>query len=351
MLAERFRFFGPDSAGDRASFQHQKFGDRPMAAKAKTLHDAFYETLKDVYYAEKQSVRALKKSAKAAEHAELRSAFETHAEESAEQVERLQQVFEIIGKPARAKTCEAMQGITSEMEEDLEDFGDSPAADAVLAACAQAVEHYEIARYGTLKTWARQLGYEDAAKLLEQTLEEEKKTDALLSQIAEQINTEGAADQEDEGLTSAPAPAPQAARAADSLASSTAARSSISAINPSRRGSPLVPLRSDSRAAMACRSRVETRPMIREAFSRSSPSSRSLPRWADRRRRSSGVSVLLCSVRIASRPASDVAAVVPGPPVLVAGPATEKAGALSLRRGAALRPVLAVTKRVSTRMR
>jgi len=191
MLAGRFRFFGPDSAGDRASFHHRKFGDRPMAAKAKTLHDAFYETLKDVYYAEKQSVRALKKSAKAAEHAELRSAFETHAEESAEQVERLQQVFEIIGKPARAKTCEAMQGITSEMEEDLEDFGDSPAADAVLAACAQAVEHYEIARYGTLKTWARQLGYEDAAKLLEQTLEEEKKTDALLSQIAEQINTEG----------------------------------------------------------------------------------------------------------------------------------------------------------------
>ena len=113
-------------------------------AKQKTLHDAFYETLKDVYYAEKQSVKALKKSAKAAEHAELRQAFETHAEESAQQVERLTQVFEIIGKPARAKTCEAMQGIVSEMEEDLEDFEGSPAADAVLAACAQAVEHYEI---------------------------------------------------------------------------------------------------------------------------------------------------------------------------------------------------------------
>jgi len=162
-----------------------------MAAKEKTLHDAFYETLKDIYYAEKQSVKALKKSAKAAEHHELRQAFETHAEESAHQVERLQQVFEIIGKPARAKTCEAMQGITSEMEEDLEDFGDSPAADAVLAACAQAVEHYEIARYGTLKTWASQLGYEDAAKLLDETLQEEKKTDELLSQIAERINTDG----------------------------------------------------------------------------------------------------------------------------------------------------------------
>jgi ferritin-like metal-binding protein YciE len=162
-----------------------------MTAKEKTLHDAFYETLKDVYYAEKQSVKALKKSAKAAEHEELCQAFESHAEESAHQVERLQQVFEIIGKPARAKTCEAMQGLTSEMEEDLEDFGGSPAADAVLAACAQAVEHYEIARYGTLKTWASQLGYEDAAKLLDETLQEEKKTDELLSQIAERINTDG----------------------------------------------------------------------------------------------------------------------------------------------------------------
>jgi ferritin-like metal-binding protein YciE len=170
-----------------------------MAAKQKTLNDAFYETLKDVYYAEKQSVKALKKSAKAAEHDELRQAFETHAEESAAQVERLQEVFEIIGKPARAKTCEAMQGITSEMEEDLDDFGDSPAADAVLAACAQAVEHYEIARYGTLKTWAAQLGYADAAKLLDQTLQEEKKTDALLTQIAERINVEGEPGADEDG--------------------------------------------------------------------------------------------------------------------------------------------------------
>ena len=160
-------------------------------AKQKTLQDAFYETLKDVYYAEKQSVKALKKSAKAAEHDELRQAFETHAEESAQQVERLTQVFEIIGKPARAKTCEAMQGIVSEMEEDLEDFEDSPAADAVLAACAQAVEHYEIARYGTLKTWAAQLGYADAAELLDETLQEEKRTDALLSKIAASINAAG----------------------------------------------------------------------------------------------------------------------------------------------------------------
>ena len=157
-------------------------------AKEKTLQDAFHETLKDVYYAEKQSVKALKKSAKAAEHAELKQAFQTHAEESAIQVERLTQVFEIIGKTARGKTCEAMEGLTAEMDEDLEDFGGSPAADAVLAACAQAVEHYEIARYGTLKTWATQLGYADAAKLLDATLQEEKKTDLLLTKIAEKIN-------------------------------------------------------------------------------------------------------------------------------------------------------------------
>ena len=176
-----------------------------MATKEKTLNDAFYETLKDVYYAEKQSVKALKKSAKAAEHGELKKAFETHAEESAHQVERLQQVFEIIGKPARAKTCEAMQGITSEMEEDLEDFGDTEAADAVLIGCAQAVEHYEMARYGTLKTWASQLGHEDAAKLLGETLEEEKKTDALLSEIALKVNTGSKAEaaNEDEDTLSA----------------------------------------------------------------------------------------------------------------------------------------------------
>lgn len=174
-----------------------------MAVKQKTLHDAFYETLKDVYYAEKQSVKSLKKAAKAAEHDDLRQAFETHAEESAAQVERLQEVFELIGKPARAKTCEAMQGITSEMEEDLDDFGDSPAADAVLAACAQAVEHYEIARYGTLKTWAAQLGFADAAKLLDQTLQEEKQADALLTQIAERINVEAEAGADEDGSGSA----------------------------------------------------------------------------------------------------------------------------------------------------
>ena len=157
-----------------------------MATKEKTLNDAFYETLKDVFYAEKQSVRALGKAAKNAQAAELKQAFETHREESAVQVERLTQVFEILGKPARAKTCEATQGLTAEMDDDLEDFGGGPAGDAVLIGSAQALEHYEIARYGTLKTWAMQLGLQDAAELLDETLQEEKKTDELLSRIAEQ---------------------------------------------------------------------------------------------------------------------------------------------------------------------
>ncbi len=154
-------------------------------AKEKTLSDAFYETLKDVYYAEKQSVRALGKAAKAAKASDLKKVFEQHREESSHQVERLEQVFEIIGKTARAKTCEAMKGITTEMEEDLEDFGETEAGDAVLIGCAQAVEHYEIARYGMLKTWAKQLGYADASKLLDETLQEEKKADEMLSQVAE----------------------------------------------------------------------------------------------------------------------------------------------------------------------
>ena len=159
-----------------------------MVTQEKTLADAFYETLKDVFYAEKQSVKALRKSAKAAKSPELKDAFETHGEESSHQVERLTEVFEIIGKPARAKTCEAMQGLTSEMEEDLEEFGATEAADAVLIGCAQAIEHYEIARYGVLKAWARKLGLSEVETLLGETLQEEKRADQLLTQIADQAD-------------------------------------------------------------------------------------------------------------------------------------------------------------------
>ena len=156
-----------------------------MPVKEKTLADAFYETLKDVYWAEKQSVKACKKSAKEAKSAALKDAFTTHAEESAHQVERLTEVFQIIGKPARAKTCEATQGILSEMEEDVGDFGDTEAGDDVLIGCAQALEHYEIARYGMLTAWAKRLGMTDAAELLQETLDEEKAADQKLTAIAE----------------------------------------------------------------------------------------------------------------------------------------------------------------------
>lgn len=151
----------------------------------KTLDDLFYDTLKDIYFAERQILRALPKMARAAESPELKAAFETHRDETEGQVERLQQVFESIGKRAQGKTCEAIQGILSEGEEIIESFKGSPALDAGLISSAQAVEHYEIARYGTLAAWAKQLGYKDAVKLLEATLAEETKTDESLSTLAE----------------------------------------------------------------------------------------------------------------------------------------------------------------------
>ena len=157
----------------------------------KTLKDAFYETLKDVYYAEKAGLRSLKKAVKAAQSSELKATLTEHGEQSQHQVERLHQVFEILGKPARSKTCDAMQGITTEMEEDLEEFGGSEANDDVLIGCAQAVEHYEIARYGVLKTWAKKLGLNEAESLLAETLEEEKQSDEKLSGIAESLMASG----------------------------------------------------------------------------------------------------------------------------------------------------------------
>src|SRR5687767_2989115 len=131
--------------------------------------------------------------AKAAESDQLRSAFETHRDETEGQVERLEQVFEMIGKAARAKTCHAIQGIIEEGKEVMSDFAKTDALDAGLIAAAQAVEHYEIARYSTLRSWAEQLGLRDAAQLLEQTLREEKKTDELLTTLAEAAANQKAA--------------------------------------------------------------------------------------------------------------------------------------------------------------
>jgi ferritin-like metal-binding protein YciE len=165
-----------------------------MTAKEKNLNDLFLDTLKDIYYAEKQILRALPKMAKAAHSDKLRAAFEKHHGETEGQVERLEQVFELIDKPARGKTCDAIQGILDEGKEIMEEYKGTETLDAGMIAAAQAVEHYEIARYGTLKQWAQQLGIKDAVRLLDQTLQEEKKTDQSLTSLAEaSVNLEAAA--------------------------------------------------------------------------------------------------------------------------------------------------------------
>jgi ferritin-like metal-binding protein YciE len=155
-----------------------------MAKEPKTLEDLFHDTLKDIYFAEKKILSTLPKLAKAAQNDELRAAFEKHRGETEGQVQRLEQVFAIIEKKPQAKTCAAIVGITDEGAEIMEEYKGSPALDAGLLAAAQAVEHYEISRYGTLKAWAEELGLDDAVELLEETLEEEEATDEALTEIA-----------------------------------------------------------------------------------------------------------------------------------------------------------------------
>ncbi len=156
-----------------------------MAAKSKTLQDLFLDTLKDIYFAEKKILGALPKMAKAAQSPKLKAAFEKHKGETETQVERLDQVFASIDETPKGKSCPAIMGIIDEGKEIMDEFKGMPALDAGLLAAAQAVEHYEISRYGTLRTWANELGYKDAVKLLDATLKEEKNTDAALSQLAE----------------------------------------------------------------------------------------------------------------------------------------------------------------------
>jgi ferritin-like metal-binding protein YciE len=155
------------------------------AKKEKTLDDLFEDTLKDIYYAEKKILAALPKMAKAAQSEELSAAFEKHRAETEGQVERLEQVFAMIEQPAKGKKCPAIEGIIEEGKEIMDEFKNMPALDAGLLAGAQAVEHYEISRYGTLIAWARKLGLRDAVPLLEQTLKEEKNTDQALTKLAE----------------------------------------------------------------------------------------------------------------------------------------------------------------------
>ncbi|XBQ09515.1 MAG: ferritin-like domain-containing protein [Salinarimonas sp.] len=162
-------------------------------ANQKTLEDLFLDTLKDVYHGEKQALRAYPRIVKTIDDDDLKQAFETHREETEGQIERLDQIFEMLGKPARGKTCEAVQGLIEEAKEVMSDFKGSPALDAGVIAAAQAIEHYEISRYGTLRTWANELGMKDAAKLLEQTLKEESRTDEKLTKLAEKAANKKAA--------------------------------------------------------------------------------------------------------------------------------------------------------------
>jgi ferritin-like metal-binding protein YciE len=157
--------------------------------RKKDLHELFHETLKDIYFAEKKILSALPKMAKAAQSEDLKAAFEKHETETEEHVARLEKVFEEIEEAPRGKSCDAIIGIIEEGREVMKEFKGAAALDAGLLAAAQAVEHYEIARYGTLKTWAAELGLNQAVKLLERTLAEEKKTDETLTQLAEgQVN-------------------------------------------------------------------------------------------------------------------------------------------------------------------
>ncbi len=158
-----------------------------MAKAPKKLEDLFHDTLKDIYFAEKKILTTLPKMAKAAQSPELKAAFEKHRGETEGHVSRLVQVFSVIGKKPQAKTCAAIVGITDEGAEIMEEYKGSPALDAGLLAAAQAVEHYEISRYGTMRTWAEELGLTEAVTLLEATLQEEKLTDADLTKLAEAV--------------------------------------------------------------------------------------------------------------------------------------------------------------------
>ena len=158
-----------------------------MAKKQKMLDDLFHDTLKDVYFAEKKILTTLPKMKKAAQSEELAAAFEKHHGETEGHVERLEEVFKIIGAKPQTKTCDAIMGIVDEGAEIMDEYKGSPALDAGLLAAAQAVEHYEMSRYGTLIAWAEKLGHADAAELLKETLEEEKATDEALTELADSV--------------------------------------------------------------------------------------------------------------------------------------------------------------------
>lgn len=165
-----------------------------MAKAPKKLDELFHDTLKDIYFAEKKILTTLPKMAKAAQSGELKAAFEKHRGETEGQIERLEEIFGMIDKKPQGKNCAAIVGITAEGAEIMKEYKGSPALDAGLLAAAQAVEHYEISRYGTLRTWAEELGLDDAASLLQETLDEEEATDQALTEIAKSaVNQEAEA--------------------------------------------------------------------------------------------------------------------------------------------------------------
>jgi ferritin-like metal-binding protein YciE len=158
-----------------------------MAKEPKKLDELFHDTLKDIYYAERQILAALPKMAKAARNEQLRAAFEKHEGETEQQVARLEQVFELIKEKPQGKKCPAIEGIIEEGQETMKEYRGSPALDAGLLSAAQSVEHYEISRYGTLCAWAEELGLDEAMKLLQETLDEEEATDDALTELAEAV--------------------------------------------------------------------------------------------------------------------------------------------------------------------
>ena len=155
-----------------------------------SLHDLYVDELKDLYSAENQILKALPKMTKAASHRELKRAFTNHEKETRRQVQRLERIFKELGKSPRGKKCVGMEGLIKEGQELIRERPDPDVLDAGLIAKAQHVEHYEMAGYGTVRTYAQLLGYEDQAALLQETLDEEGNTDKLLTQLAGTINVE-----------------------------------------------------------------------------------------------------------------------------------------------------------------
>jgi ferritin-like metal-binding protein YciE len=172
-------------ATSKSAVKHSARPHNGHSAADKDLNDLFLDTLKDIYYAERQILKALPKMAKAVHSDKLRAAFEKHHDETEGQIDRIEQIFGMIDKPVRGKKCDAIEGILEEGKEIMDEYDGSEALDAGLLAAAQAVEHYEISRYGTLKAWASQLGMKDAVRLIDETLQQEKKTDTALTSIAQ----------------------------------------------------------------------------------------------------------------------------------------------------------------------